>query len=226
MLERMKSIFERIDEINRSFQGISPHRARREKQTFAAALQEATKTVPPKEPALTPEPAVAPASRFGLTSPFQPPLPSLPANSTGTDAAAPGRGGSESQLQQLIETHAARNGLDPALVRQIIQVESGFDPRSVSSKGAMGLMQLMPETAQDLGVKNPFDPDQNIGGGTRYLAQLLQSHNGDLTKALASYNAGPRIVQEYGGVPPYPETRNFVQRVLQGLKTQTNSSIE
>lgn len=217
MLGRIKHIFQRIDEINQSFEGIAPRRARREKQTFAAALNEATKTVPPPEISRPPEPGLAPASKFGMINPLQTPLP-------GTPGGLPTV--SEAQFQALIQQHASQNGLDPALVRQVIQVESGFDPLAVSSKGALGLMQLMPETARDLGVTDPFDPAQNISGGTKYLAQLLQSHKGDLTKALASYNAGPGVVRQYGGVPPYPETKNFVKRVLQGLNKTDDTSME
>lgn len=226
MLGRIKSIFERIDEINQSFEGIAPRRARREKQTFAAALNEATKTVPPPEISSRQEPGIAPASRFGSTNPLQTPLPGAPGGLPTGAAKTASAANTDVQLQELIQSHASRNGLDPALVRQIIQVESGFDPQAVSNKGALGLMQLMPETAQDLGVTDPFDPAQNIGGGTKYLAQLLQSHNGDLTKALASYNAGPGVVRQYGGVPPYPETKNFVKRVLQGLNKTNDTSME
>lgn len=229
MLGRIKSIFDRIDEIHQSFRGIAPRRARREQQTFAAALNEATKTGPPQEPppgteaTSRPEPGIVPSSRFGALNPLQTPVPGA---STGGIATSPSSAAASSaDLQSLIQSHATQNGVEPDLIRQIIQVESGFNPQAVSNKGAQGLMQLMPETARDMGVSDPFDPDQNIGGGTKYLAQLLQSHNGDLTKALASYNAGPGVVRQYGGVPPYPETRNFVKRVLQGLN-KTDTSIE
>ncbi len=109
---------------------------------------------------------------------------------------------------------AQEAGLDPALVRAVIRVESGENPRAVSPKGAQGLMQLMPATADELGVIDPLRPRDNLRGGTRYLAQLLDRYDGRLEWALAAYNAGPAAVDRHGGVPPYPETRAFVRRVL------------
>lgn len=105
-------------------------------------------------------------------------------------------------------------GVSPALVKAVIHAESNFDPEAVSSKGAQGLMQLMPATAQALGVDDPFNPWQNIDGGTRYLSYLMRRFPGDTTLALAAYNAGEQVVQEFKGVPPYPETRRYVKRVL------------
>jgi soluble lytic murein transglycosylase len=104
--------------------------------------------------------------------------------------------------------------LDPCLVKAVIRAESDFDHRAVSHKGAMGLMQLMPCTARDLRVFDPFDPQQNIRGGVRYLKQLLARFDGDLCLALAAYNAGPEQVDKYNGIPPFEETQNFVDRVL------------
>jgi len=117
------------------------------------------------------------------------------------------------EIGVLIDRHARRQGLSPRLVQAVMQVESGYNPRALSSKGAMGLMQLMPDTARMLRVTDPWDPDQNIRGGTIYLRQMLQRF-GNMTMALAAYNAGPTVVARYDGVPPYRETRNFVRRVL------------
>lgn len=119
----------------------------------------------------------------------------------------------------LILEHAQAQGLRPDLVRAVVQVESGYDPRALSPKGAMGLMQLMPRTAANLGITRPFDPGENIKGGTRYLRQLLDQFGDNEELALAAYNAGPGAVNRYGNtVPPYRETRDYVRKV----KTRTN----
>ncbi|GAB4271366.1 MAG: lytic transglycosylase domain-containing protein [Deferrisomatales bacterium] len=107
-----------------------------------------------------------------------------------------------------------RHGLDPNLVRAVIFVESGEDPHAVSPKGARGLMQLMPGTARELGVDDPLRPRDNVRGGVAYLAWLVERFDGRLDLALAAYNAGPAAVERHRGVPPYPETRAFVERVL------------
>jgi soluble lytic murein transglycosylase-like protein len=117
------------------------------------------------------------------------------------------------RYEPLIQEHARRQGLRPDLVRAVIQVESGFDKRALSPKGAMGLMQLMPDTARSLGVNNPWDPAQNIRGGTQYLRMLLDQHDNDEQLALAAYNAGPRAVARYGRIPPYRETKDYVKKV-------------
>jgi soluble lytic murein transglycosylase-like protein len=118
------------------------------------------------------------------------------------------------QIDRLVSISAATWGVDPALVKAIIANESGFNAEATSGVGAQGLMQLMPGTAAGLGVANAYDPVQNVSGGTRYIRGLLDRFNGDLPKAVAAYNAGPGAVEKYGGIPPYPETQNYVQNVL------------
>src|ERR1700704_3141401 len=117
-------------------------------------------------------------------------------------------------LNQVIAAASGRYRLDPDLVNSVIRAESGFNVRAVSRKGAQGLMQLMPGTASMLGVPNAFDPEANVEGGTRYLRELLERYNFDLVKALAAYNAGPHRAEQYGGVPPYYETRAYVARIV------------
>jgi soluble lytic murein transglycosylase-like protein len=118
------------------------------------------------------------------------------------------------ELNEVIHSISDRNHLDPDFVSSVIHAESGFNQHAVSPKGAQGLMQLMPGTASKLGVSNAFDPRANVEGGTRYLNELLQRYNFDVIKALAAYNAGPGRVQQYGGVPPYYETRTYVARIV------------
>jgi soluble lytic murein transglycosylase-like protein len=126
-----------------------------------------------------------------------------------------GRSISQAQLDTIIDEAAQRHNVDPNLVRSIIKVESNFNPRAVSRKGAIGLMQLMPGTARQLRVGNPFDPAQNIDGGVRHFKALLEDFNGDVQLSLAAYNAGQGAVRRNGGVPNYRETRNYVKRISQ-----------
>lgn len=117
-------------------------------------------------------------------------------------------------VEKSIQQAAAKYNLSPDLIRSIIRAESNFQADAVSSAGAKGLMQLMPETAKELGVTNPFDIQQNIDGGSRYLRQMLDRFGGNLKSALAAYNAGPGAVEQYNGEVPYAETRQYVKRVL------------
>jgi hypothetical protein len=117
-------------------------------------------------------------------------------------------------LNEVVNSASGRYRLDPDLVTSVIKAESGFNVRAVSPKGAQGLMQLMPGTASQLGVPNAFDPAANVEGGAKYLRELLERYNFDLVKALAAYNAGPQRVEQFGGVPPYYETRVYVAKVV------------
>lgn len=155
-------------------------------------------------PAGAPAPAAVPGASFGaqLAGAMTP----VPAPVTTAAGANP--------FAAEISAAATRNGIDPNLLTGLIRAESNFDPSAGSPAGAQGLAQLMPGTAASLGVTNPLDPVQSIEGGAKYLRQQLDRFGGDVTKALAAYNAGPGAVERFGGVPPYEETQNYVQRVL------------
>lgn len=127
-------------------------------------------------------------------------------------------------LHSIVSEKANKYDIDPSLVHAVIKAESNGNPYAVSRKGAMGLMQLMPSTAKDLGVWNPFDPEDNIDGGVRYLRYLIDKFNGDLTLALAAYNAGPKTVEKTGNIPGIPETRQYVKKVLSLYKGSNNIS--
>ncbi|MGE5174390.1 MAG: transglycosylase SLT domain-containing protein [Betaproteobacteria bacterium] len=124
----------------------------------------------------------------------------------------------------IINSACSRHGVDPALVHAIVKVESDFNPLALSRKGAMGLMQLMPQTAAELNVQNTFSPHENIDGGVKYLKYLIDRYEGNLTLALAAYNSGETAVKKWGTVPPFPETQNYVQRILK-LYNGTGCSI-
>lgn len=131
----------------------------------------------------------------------------------------------EEKLDELVGRYAEQHRLEPKLVRAVIQVESGYNAAARSVKGAMGLMQLMPGTAQELGVDDPYDPEQNIRGGTSYLRRMLDRFEENLVHALAGYNAGPDAVVQYGGVPPYAETRAYVERVMRLVRGDGSFSL-
>lgn len=127
-------------------------------------------------------------------------------------------------LEAIVALHARDTSLEPDLVKAVIQVESSFDARARSHKGAMGLMQIMPATASMYSVSDPYDPDQNVGVGTKYLRRMLDSF-GSLELALAAYNAGPEAVKRFGGVPPYPETRAYVEKVMRLYRNNDTYSL-
>lgn len=137
-----------------------------------------------------------------------------PAKTSGFPSATGFPARPKTDLSEIVNDAGGKYRLDPDLLNSVIKAESAFNPRAVSPKGAQGLMQLMPGTASQLGVRNSFDAQSNVDGGTRYLRELLERYNFDLVKALAAYNAGPQRVERFGGVPPYYETRAYVARIV------------
>lgn len=147
--------------------------------------------------------SVTPSVKSGVATP--PPMGPL---------AAPLKSAAPLKTDEAVNQSSSRYHIDPDLINSVIRAESGFNPHAVSPKGAQGLMQLMPKTAGDLGVKNAFEPGANVDGGTKYLRELLERYDFDMVKALAAYNAGPHRVEQYHGVPPYYETRAYVARIV------------
>jgi soluble lytic murein transglycosylase-like protein len=140
--------------------------------------------------------------------------PAPPVTATAAERPAGGVPPASDPIAGWIAKAALRYKIDPDFVASVVKAESGFHPAAVSPKGARGLMQLMPRTAASLGVENALDPAANLEGGTRYLRQLLDQYGGNAGKALAAYNAGPRRVEQYGGVPPYRETRAYITGII------------
>jgi hypothetical protein len=157
-------------------------------------------------------------SEHGHRSPSQSGTDGLAAAALGEDATA------ASPYEDIIREAALKYGVDPDLVRAVIRTESNFNPLAKSRAGAKGLMQLMPRLAKELGIANPFDPRENVLGGTKYLGKLLDRHGGDVRLALASFNAGPRNVRRYKGVPPFKETRGYVKKITGLLADNTTTS--
>jgi soluble lytic murein transglycosylase-like protein len=188
-------------------------------QSMLTAMQ--TGTVPSQQPAVT---SAAMTSSSGGQANLTSFAGQLAAASSATSATPTDVSGDTTQYDALIQQSAARNGIDPSLLKGLIRAESNFDPNAGSSAGAQGLTQLMPGTAAGLGVTDVHDPAQAIEGGAKYLRTQLDAFGGDEAKALAAYNAGPGAVTRYGGVPPYAETQQYVQKVLgyaAGYRTQS-----
>jgi soluble lytic murein transglycosylase-like protein len=191
--------------------GSSPGSAASPGEAPGSATTAATTTAAPTTATSTVSPYGSATAAYGSGAATTA-LTSTPGSATG---AVPTSGSAGSTpYDALISQAAERYGLDPAVLHGLIQQESGFDPNSQSSAGAAGLTQLMPATASSMGVSNPLNPAESIEGGARYLSQLMTQFGGNTTDALAAYNAGPGAVKQYGGVPPYAETQDYVTKVL------------
>lgn len=166
---------------------------------------------------------IVPAARAKSSSPTSISLAAAAASSNnGTVQVQPAL--SQERLNELIKLTAERHRVDPELVRAVIRAESNGNPQAVSSKGALGLMQLMPGTAMELGVKDAFSPQENMEAGVRYLQSLLQRYNGDLDRALAAYNAGAGAVDRARGVPRYRETQEYVKKITKSYRAASQAS--
>jgi soluble lytic murein transglycosylase-like protein len=136
-------------------------------------------------------------------------------NTAGNNLLKPG---GDQTLEGIIRAMGQKYGIDPNLIKEVVRAESGFNSQAVSPAGAEGLMQLMPATASYYGVQNPFDSIQNLDGGTHFLKDLLSRYQGNISLALAAYNAGPGAVDKHGGIPPYAETQAYVKKIMANLK--------
>lgn len=212
MLEDLSAIQSRISEIQSRIAALSPappappptaESGNPAQAPFSESLQRAQ--TGDSQSGIT----VTPASLGPL-----PPLPIAP----GATQLVPIPHSGTAQYDGLIQTYAEKHNLDPALVKAVMQTESGGNPRAVSRAGAMGLMQLMPSNVKEAGISNPFDPAQNIDAGAAQLSGLLAKYGGDIDLALAGYNAGPGNVSKYGGVPPFRETQTYIRKVRAAME--------
>jgi soluble lytic murein transglycosylase-like protein len=171
-----------------------------------------------------PVPAADPAPPQQVTAPaIVQPAATAPIAS---NATAPARSAASVDLDQVVREASTRNGLDPDFVNSVIKAESNFKTRAVSRKGAQGLMQLMPGTAAQLGITDPFDPKANVEAGTAHLNSLLNQYHDDPIKALAAYNAGAHRVKQYNGVPPYRETRAYISQIVRDFNAKKRAQMK
>lgn len=186
MLENMKRIQERVDQLKKSCAQFSKRRNPLPDKTFSEALTEATN-------------------------------PALPAGKKASAKKLEPSAELKADIDNLVDKHSNDHELPPEVVRRLIAVASGYDPEAVGKNGELGLMQVKPDIFRQFGYTNPFDPTQNISAGTQHLSQMLQKNGGDMSLALAAYNSDPASVKRFGGIPPFPDTKNFVSQIMAGL---------
>jgi hypothetical protein len=177
-------------------------------------------------PDIPPAPAADQKPAPALPSPAPPAAPIQTKAGLSAKTSAAKTALSRAELDQFVRETANRYQLDPDFVMSVIKAESNFQERAVSRKGAQGLMQLMPDTASQLGVADPFDPKANVAGGTAFLNQLLEQYHNDPVKALAAYNAGAHRVAQYHGVPPYRETQAYIARIIRDFNAKKRAQIK
>ena len=203
----IESVMSRVEQLQAMLVGVTTTPASTSSASFSSALADASTSAALSDGTTSADPAAATGTLASL---------STPAGGTAAYGATPATGGdlpASVPYAAQITAAAKANGIDPALLAGLIKQESGFNPNAGSAAGARGLTQLMPSTAAGLGVTNVLDPGQSIQAGAKYLKEQLDAFGGDVTKALAAYNAGPGAVKRFGGVPPYAETQNYVRRV-------------
>jgi soluble lytic murein transglycosylase-like protein len=202
----IESVMSRVDQIQAMLAGVTTTPANTGTTSFSSALADASTSAALSDGTTSTDPTAATGTLASLTT---------PAGGTAAYGTTATGGDLPSSVPYAAQITAAAkaNGIDPALLAGLIKQESGFNPNAGSSAGARGLTQLMPSTAAGLGVTNVLDPAQSIQAGAKYLKQQLDAFGGDVTKALAAYNAGPGAVKRFGGVPPYAETQNYVRAV-------------
>ena len=210
-IERISAIKTRIGEIENKIGFIRPNANRGE--SFATTLAQEIKK---QTPAATASDTAG--NGANVANPVVTESPTAQTSSTNQISSVNySNTSADGDIDSMVRQAAQKYGVDPKLVSAVVEAESGGDQSVISSAGAIGVMQLMPETAASLGV-DPYDTRQNIEGGTMYLSRMIKNFGGDLRKAVAAYNAGPQAVRDYGGVPPYAETQAYVNRVLDMYK--------
>jgi soluble lytic murein transglycosylase-like protein len=207
----IESVMSRVDQIQAMLAGVTTTPASTSGASFSSALADASTSAALSDGSTSTDPTAATGTLASLTSPAGGTAAYGTTAATGTTTG--GDLPSSVPYAAQITAAAKANGIDPALLAGLIKQESGFNPNAGSAAGARGLTQLMPSTAAGLGVSNVLDPAQSIQAGAKYLKQQLDTFGGDVTKALAAYNAGPGAVKRFGGVPPYAETQNYVRAV-------------